>query len=427
MSTAWPSPWTVLGAPATLLRAPWLPPERLADLQRRRLQRLLVHAHARSPLWRERFRALGATPADIRKVGDLAGLPITTREDLRSPEALLCEGFARDRLKTATTSGSTGRRTASYFDADAWFVGKHLLKLRARLACGMRPRDRLALFQEADAGRKPARFGGRARTFPIHAPPETILDEVAAFAPDVVYGFPGHLLRLGLAAAGRLRPRLIFTSGELLDAATRRQIEALLGGRVHDVYGSTEVKEIAWECPERNGYHLNADWAVVETVPGTDALGRTSDRILVTSLANRAMPLIRYEVGDTGELLAGRCPCGRGLPLMRPTWGRSVDYFALADGAAITPYDLTCAIENLPGMLRYQIVQRALDRVEVLVLPGPGFTDAVRRRDQAALRPALHGLAAEVRVVAEMRHEPSGKFRIVRSELRRPGAQPAHA
>ena len=324
------------------------------------------------------------------------------------------------------TSGSTGRRTTTYFDRDAWFVGKHLLKLRARLACGMRPTDRVALFQEADPGRRPQRFGGRARTFSIHTPPECVIDDVASFAPDILYGFPGHLLLIGMAARGRIRPRLIFTSGELLAETTRRQIEALFGGQVCDVYGSTEAKEIAWECPERSGYHINADWLLVETVPGTDQLGRTSRRILVTSLVNRAMPLIRYELGDTGQLLDQRCPCGRGLPLMRPTWGRSVDYLALVDGTVITPYDLTCAIEHLPGMLRYQIVQRAIDRIEVLVLPGDGFSPATPGEIRTALRPVLHGLEAEVRLVEDLPPEPSGKFRIVRSELHEAASQPAH-
>ena len=126
--------------------------------------------------------------------------------------------------------------------------------------------------------------------------------------------------------------------------------------------------------PGALGYHINADWPLAETAAATDAQGRTTNRILVTSLANRAMPLIRYEIGDTGELLAERCPCGRGLPLMRPTWGGSADYLALVDGTVITPYDMTCAIEHLPGMQRYQIVQRSIDRVEVLVLPGVGIT-----------------------------------------------------
>lgn len=423
-AVAAPSLGALLATPGTMLRAPWLTSEQLARLQWHRLRRLLEHACARSPLWRDRFTALGATPRDLRSVADLALLPVTRREELRAPDHLLAEGWARDRLKTATTSGSTGRRTTSYFDRDAWYIGKHLLKLRARFACGMRPSDRVALFQEADTGRKPSRFGGRARTFSIHVPPERLIEEVAAFAPDVLYGFPGHLVLLGLAAGGRLRPRLVFTSGELLAETTRRQIEALLGTRVYDVYGSTEVKEIAWECPERAGYHVNADWTVVETVPATDEIGRTTSRILVTSLANFAMPLIRYEIGDTGELLPGRCPCGRGLPLMRPTWGRSVDYLALADGTVVTPYDMTCAIEHLPGMLRYQIVQRAIDRVEVLVLPGEDFSPAVPDGIRVALRPVLRGLDAEVRLVDEMRAEPSGKFRIVRSDLAHPARGP---
>ena len=402
----------------------WRSPAELDRLQWRRLGALLSHAQASSPFWRERFAALGAAPADIRTRADLARLPVTTRADLRKPDHLLATGFARDRLKAAMTSGSTGRRTISYFDRDAWMIGKHLLKLRARHACGLRPTDRLALFQEADPGRRDTGFGGRVRSFSIHVPPERIAADVAAFAPTVLYGFPGHLLRLGLAAAGRLRPRLVFTSGELLDRATRRQIETLFAARLFDVYGSTEAKEIAWECPAGAGYHVNADWLVVETVPASDRPGARGGRILVTSLYNRAMPLIRYELGDSGVLLDEPCPCGRGLPLMRPTLGRCVDYFVLADGVTITPYDLTCAIEHLPGLARYQIIQRSRSRVEVLVEPGAGFEPSVGSAIQSALRSVLHGLTPEVSVVDRLRHEPSGKFRIVRSDLG-VGAAPA--
>jgi hypothetical protein len=110
---------------------------------------------------------------------------------------------------------------------------------------------------------------------------------------------------------------------------------------------------------------------------------------------------------------------------MRPTWGRSADYLALMDGTVITPYDMTCAIEHLPGMQRYQIVQHALDRVEVLVQPGEGYGPQVPRAIRAALRPVLRGLDVEVRLVEAMQLEPSGKFRIVRSALRRAGSPPA--
>ena len=114
-----------------------------------RLARLLAHAHAHSPLWARAPRPWARCRGHPRPGRLRARSPITTREDLRSPEALLARGFERASLKTAMTSGSTGRRTTTYFDRDAWFVGKHLPAARA---AGLRhaPTDRVALFQEAD-------------------------------------------------------------------------------------------------------------------------------------------------------------------------------------------------------------------------------------------------------------------------------------
>src|ERR687891_532033 len=227
-----------------LHRAQWLSPDEIRDLQWRRLERMLHHAYARSPLYRERFLQAGITPADIRSTEDLRFLPVTTREDLRQPEALLASGYPRHRLRSSMTSGSTGRRTTSYFDEPAWVLAKHLLKLRARQACGVRPWDRIALFQEDALNQPIIRPGARRQAFTIHRP----------------------------------------------------------------------IKEIAWECPARQGYHLNADWLLLEAQSGDAAAGEPGGRLLVTSLYNYGMPLLRYEVGDTGLVLENRCACGRGLP-----------------------------------------------------------------------------------------------------------------
>ena len=419
-----------------LLRDQRRPPEAVRALQSQRLRAIVRHAYERTEFYRERFDAAGITPADIREPADLSGLPITGREDLRSPNSLIARGRAPDRLKRSVTSGSSGRQTTTYFDEDAWLVGKYLIKLRARLACGVRPWDRIALFQEEVLQEHRPPIGARIRAFSIHRPIEDVVSQAEAFNPQVLYGFPGYLARLAEIAHGRLAPRLVFTSGELLDEVTRRRIEAALGTRVLDVYGCTEVKEIAWQCPWSEAYHLNADWLVLEALPGEPGTGRRGGTLLVTSLFNYAMPLLRYALGDTGEILEQACPCGRGLPLVRPTLGRSVDYLVLADGAMIPPYALTCAIEHFQGMRQYQIVQTALDRVEVRVVPLVDFDDSTRLGIQQSLRPVLHGLTAEVRVVDEIPPEASGKYRIVKSlvpeggraagpQARRPGGPPS--
>lgn len=397
-----------------LERAQWLDPEALRELQERRLRAHLRHAAACSPFYRERFRALGLAPEDVRTVADLRLLPPTTREDLRAPDRLLADDRPRSAWRASTTSGSTGRRTTSYFDEPAWVLAKHLLKLRARRAGGLRPWDRVALFQE-DAPAAPRWLPwSRCRAFTIHRPIPAVLPAARRFAPTVLYGFPGYLTRLAELAAGRLRPRLVFTSGELLDPATRRTIERGFGGApVLDVYGCTEVKEIAFECPAQAGHHLNADWIVVETDPP----GRAG-RLLVTPLGNRAMPLLRYEVGDTGEILEGRrCACGRGLPLIRPTLGRSVDYLALPDGTTLAPYSLTCAVEAVEGMRQYQFVQTRADRLELRVVPDGAFGEASRAALRAALAPVLPGVEVAIAEVTAIPPEPSGKHRIVQSRL----------
>ena len=406
----------------TLLRYPrlareqWLPAETIARRRWRRLQSMVEHAFANSPFYRRRFRELGITPADLRSADDFARFPVTTREDLREPEDLIASGFERSRLKRSLTSGSTGRRTTSYYDADAWMMGKHLLKLRARLACGVRPWDRVAVLQEELPAPPSLAAVRRVRSFSIHRPIDEVLPKLCAFAPAVLYGFPGYLLHLGRAAAGGLKPRLVFTSGEMLDELTRSGIEEAFGAAVLDVYGCTEVKEIAWECPRREGYHVNADWLLLEVQPACSGDGGRQGTLLVTCLYNRAMPLLRYEIGDTGEMVERACSCGRGLPLARPTLGRSADYIALEDGTVVPPYNLTMAIRTIAGMRQFQIVQRTISRVEVLVVPRPEFGDASRREIQERLRPVLHGLTAEVRIVEKIAPEPSGKHRVVKSE-----------
>lgn len=397
--------------------AQWRSPDEVRALQWQRLRRLLTFAYERSPLYRRRFDEVGVQPGDVRSLADLRLLPTVRREDLRRPDELLARGFPSTRLRSSTTSGSTGRRTTSYFDERAWVLGKHLLKLRARLACGVRPWDRIALFQE-DAPDPPETGAlARMRAFTIHRPIAEILPMAAAFSPTVLYGFPGHLARLAVEAGGRLRPRLIFTSGEVLDPATRRTIEAGLGAPVLDVYGCTEIKEIAWQCAERGAYHLNADWIVVEALPDVGADPAQGGRLLLTSLANRAMPLLRYDIGDTGIVLEERCPCGRGLPMIRPTLGRSVDYLALPDGRTLAPYSLTCAVEAIDGMRQYQFVQTQRDRLELRVVPTEAFDDGQAAALVAALRPVVPGVVVEVRTVPSIPSEPSGKYRIVQSRL----------
>lgn len=397
-------------------REQWLDRRALERRQWSRFKKLLDHAFAHSPFYARKFREAAVTPADIRERSDLGRLPVVTREELRHPEALVAEGFRPETMRHSFSSGSTGESVKTYFDPAGWFLGKHLLKLRARWACGVRPRDRVALFTAGTFSNTALRRRLlRQRSFSVHRPAEEILPELRRFDPTALYGFPSHFKELAEVWPSELRPKAIFTSGEMLEDETRKRIETGIGAPVYDVYGSTELKEIAWECPARDGYHVNSDWLLVETE-------EPAGTILATSLYNYGMPLIRYRLGDTGSFVDHPCRCGRSLPLMALGFCRSVDTFVLPRGARISPYTLINAVEVLEEIRQFQIVQEAAGRVAVVIVPRAEFGEGSAERVRNALDPHLPGVTIEIRIVESIPREAGGKYRMAFSRVnaRRP-------
>jgi phenylacetate-CoA ligase len=397
----------------------WLPKEQLEELQWKRFKKLLKHAYENTAFYRGRFKEAGIIPEDIRERKDLEKIPFTKREDLRHPEPLIAQGFEKSKLMSSTTSGSSGRRTTTYFDKRAWLKGKILLKLRARIACGLRAWSRIAVFSEVKAYNNFTKvLFLRQKAFSILDSIETHLSEIESFQPSAMYGFPSYFSLLADRNI-KINPSRIFTSSEMLDPKTRKKIESAFKAEVFDVYGCTEIKEISWECPEHNGYHINSDWLLVEFIKNGKTTARGDSSIVVTTLYNYGMPLIRYKVGDTGQLLEEKCPCGRGLPLMTPSLGRSVDYFMLPDNSAVSPYTMTCAIENIKGMRQYQIKQEKIDLVTVNVVLNGQFNGQSRRQIKTVLENILPGVTVQIKTVEKIEREKSGKYRIVISEVQK--------
>jgi hypothetical protein len=77
----------------------------------------------------------------------------------------------------------------------------------------------------------------------------------------------------------------------------------------------------------------------------------------------------------------------------------------------------TCAVEAIEGMQQYQFAQTQAKVVELRVLLNDDFGDASRQALLAALRPVLPGVAVSIRTLRSVPSQPSGKYRIVKSEL----------
>jgi len=414
--------WVAADAWRTL-RAARLAPDALEALARARLARMLRAASA-TRFYRRRLDVAGVGGDELMLESSpeqvLQALAPAGKAELREAGgAILLGGKVRPEWRSSSSSGSTGEPFRVYYDPRAWATLKILVKLRARRACGARPTDRVALLDAVPPSGAQPSPAARVARISILQPAATVAAELAAFGPDTVYGLPSALLEAAeeFAARGvRLRVRRVFTSGELLRPAARQAIADAFGARVFDVYGSSETKEIAWECPA-GGMHVNADVVRLEVL---DDAGRTvpagvEGNLVATLLVNRAMPLIRYRIGDRGSLLAERCECGHSFPLLGVVTGRRADVLVLAGGRRVSPYALTCAMEQVGDVLRYRVTQLEPARLRVSAILDPG---ADRNRIAGRIRSVMRGeiahfLETDVEFVDRLPTGPRAKFRVV--------------
>lgn len=398
------------------MRSQWWSAEKIRKHQEAALVRIMRHAAAQVPFYRRLD-----LPADaIGCAADLRRFPVIGKRDVqRQPEAFIADGLATPDLHASRTSGSSGRPTTTYFDRNAWLLGKYILKMRRVAAtCGLPLMRRVLIVSEqpperlaAAASDGPSGFGVffRRRYLSIHTPTRDHLTEFARYRPHMIYAFPSYLLDL-VTTAERCNVQLpkvdvLYTSSEVLTVGARIRIEKAFTGRVYDVYGSTEFKEVAWQC-HAGRHHLNFENVYVEPQdPGSCA------PVILTSLCNFAMPLLRFDIGDRAVFGFDVCACGRRSPHLVEIAGREGDMITLPSGRRLSPYLLTTVIESEDSILEYRIVQTEPNMFRIdAVVRSPGQST----RWQGSLCAELMRRAAEpvdfkVREVDHLVRAPSGK------------------
>ena len=167
-----------------------------------------------------------------------------------------------------------------------------------------------------------------------------------------------------------------------------------LGGLLVNEYGSSECMSIAHSCP-RGHLHVNADWVVLEPVDRNyepAPPGERSHTVLLTNLANRVQPIIRYDLGDSVTGIA--CTCGSPLPAIRVD-GRNDDVLALTsrNGTVVklSPLALTTVMEEAIPAHRFQLVQASSDAIELRLETGD---TQERRAEWRAAKQALGAFLA---------------------------------
>jgi phenylacetate-CoA ligase len=398
------------------LRSQWWPSERIRSYQDHNLVRMMRYAVTKVPY----YQRLRLNADSLVSAADLQRFPLVNKREIqREPDAFLANDAARVDAFASRTSGSSGEPTTTYFDRRTWLLSKHALKMRrVAMTAGLSMPKRVLLISEQTP--EELRRGGHAapsgrgllfeqRRLSIHTALDEHLEEIARYRPHLIYAFPSYLMDLiGTAERlGRAMPQVatLCTSSEVLTPAVRARIERAFEGRLYDVYGSTEFKEIAWQC--RDGrYHTNFESVYVETKPsGTPA------PVVLTTLCNLAMPLLRFDIGDQASFSDEPCACGRAGQTMRSFLGREGDTITLPSGRRVSPYLLTTAIESESSILQYRIVQTSPNafRIDAIVRAPEQSASWRARMCAECVRILGEPVDVTVREVDELERSPGGK------------------
>ncbi|WP_427173842.1 phenylacetate--CoA ligase family protein [Arthrobacter sp. 92] len=432
----------------------------IGRLQQARLAELVEFARRASPYYRRLYREVPDTITDPRQLPPAAKRELMEHFDewVTDPHITLAKlksellsdpsklGLLyRGKYLVATTSGTTGEPAVLVHDRTSWMVVSVVVRIRERRTL-IRAGEIVAILRRGLRGAALVAGGGhfagvvmteyarrrspliarRLRVFSVLRPLPELVAELNGFKPTVLYGYPSAMLQLaGEQKTGhlRIRPVLAISSGESLSDHGRAEIEAVLGCRVTERYLSSEVPALTSRCRE-GSFHVNSDWFLVEPVDQNHQpvpAGVTSHTVLVTNLANRVQPFIRYDLGDRIEMAVDPCPCGSPFPVVRVE-GRAGEALAFqtADGreATVLPLALVTVVEETAGVRRFQAIRTGPSSLTVRLETWPDADpDAVR----ASVRERLAGFlatqgcdAVDVQFAEELpRPDRSGKFRQV--------------
>ncbi len=432
-------------------------PAAIRQRQHARLAEIVAFARARSPYFRELYRAL---PEDV---ADPALLPVTDKKTLMArfdewvtdrdvtlekarafvaDPALVGERF-QGRYLVATTSGTSGLRGIFLQDERSVAVGNavgrraraglgagdvlRLLRGAGRTAIVSAPGGHFATVASAARFRRDhPRLGWMLREFSIHQPLADLAAELGRYKPSSLTGFSGMLgLLAGEQEAGRLRihPGMVIAGGEALTADNRARIARAFHAQVRSAYAATECGFLAYGCAD-DWLHVNSDWAVLEPVDADYRPvppGQPSHTVLLTNLANQVQPILRYDLGDNVLLRPGPCPCGSPLPAVR-VQGRAAEMLVIPTGrgghTGISPMLFGTLLDRLPGIEQFQLVQTASTTLRVRLKPAHGADaeqvwQAVRDEIDRLLAAHNAGHVTLERAEEPPEQSPGGKFRRV--------------
>jgi len=412
----------------------WWTSEEILDLQLQRLKILLLNVNKHVPYYKKMFTETGFNPERITSVNDLQLLPFLTKEVIReNMEALKADNALG--LSRFNTGGSSGEPLI-------FFIGTE------RVSHDVAAKWRATRWWDVDIGDpeivvwgSPIELGAQDRIKQIRDKllrTELIsafemseknlnifLQKIIDFKPKMLFGYPsslsliaGHARKKGIDVSG-LGVKVAFVTSEKLYDHQREKIEQTFNCKVANGYGGRDAGFIAHQCPA-GSMHITAEDIIVEIVDneGNNLPAGEAGEIVVTHVATKDFPFIRYKTGDVGVLTNDKCRCGRGLPVLKEIQGRATDFVVAADGTVLHGLALIYEVRDIAGVVNFKIVQENIKHTIVQLVVNDMFDSYSKEQISSGIKKRLgEDVNVEVELLPHINKEASGKYRYIVSKV----------
>jgi len=409
-----------------LLRNQTLSKKQLHNIQIQALNSIIRHAYSNTAYYHDKY---SLSPRNNTQEFIADSLPILHKEEVvQHREEMLARDVDRQTLSLGYTGGSTGKPVAFYYDQH-----KHELMragmIRSYMGCGWKPGQKILNFwgakQDIQHGNSISQkfqdYIAAEKTIPAYEYTEAQLQEwaeaIRSYRPVVLQGYASILAELAsyiIVSHIEMPPSIlgIYSTAEVLHDGQRKLMEQAFHSMVFNQYGSREIPNIACECRHGN-QHIFTDMVYLDPQHIND-----EDRLILTSLTNRVMPLIRYDIGDTGKLKEGDCPCGSPFPMMEMGLCRSNDLIKTRSGKSIHPSYFNGLLYGQTGIRQYQFIQSEVDKITLnIVSPCSLHVETTNILQERIRRDIDEKMLLEINYVNDIKRSVSGKHRFVISNL----------
>jgi len=285
------------------------------------LSKMAQLGYKKSPMLKKIFDELHIKPSTIKSLEDMERLPVISREQLVDME--------QNDLPYAGLHNTTAS-IDRIFTSPGPVYEPHLsendyLWARAFFAAGIGPEDiALNAFSYHLVAAGLTFHGGLRKVGATVVPSGTSSSQVQVqlikdLRVTVYVGTPSFLMaiieksrEMGFNFKKDFYVKKACFAAEPLFPDMRRSFEKDYGIDTYQMYGATEVGDVAYECSAKNGWHICEETIVeiIDTYTGKKVPHGDLGEVVVTRL-NEIFFLLRFGTGDLSRIITEKCACGR--------------------------------------------------------------------------------------------------------------------